>query len=77
MERTDTRNEVNELDIIITDYIPDHMPDKFWEAYHRLLQLARQAGWPEEIYAQYIRVLDERDNALDKLECLEKQSYKQ
>jgi hypothetical protein len=71
MERTNPRDEVNELDIIITAYMPDHMPTNFWKAYERLKQLAKQSAWPKELHAQYMRVLNERDNALYKLERLE------
>jgi len=51
--------------------MPDHMPTTFWKAYERLKQLAKQSAWPKELHAQYMRVLDERDNALYKLERIE------
>lgn len=72
MERRSTRDEVRELDLIISGYIPDHMPDNFWKAYERLKQLAFQAGWPEEIHQEYLKALDERDELQWRLEGLEK-----
>ena len=71
MERASTRDEVNQLDIVITEYMPDHMPQNFWKAYGRLLQLAKQAGWPEEIHKQYLETLDERDKAIERAETSE------
>lgn len=48
--------------------MPDHMPANFWSAYKRLIQLAKQAGWPEELHEQYMKVLDERDKAIERAE---------
>ena len=75
MERTSTRDEVNELDIIISGYMPDHMPDNFWKAYERLKQLAKQAGWPEELHQQYMKILDERDRLQEQVDYLEGINY--
>ncbi len=70
MERTDTRNQVNELDLIISDYLPDHMPARFWDAYGKLVAFAKQAGWPNELHKQYMAVLDERDTLQEKYDEL-------
>lgn len=77
IEKHDVRQEVNELDLIISGYMPDHMPTNFWRAYERLKQLAKQAAWPSELYGQYSRVLDERDAAISKVECLENKLTKE
>lgn len=72
MERRSTRDEVRELRETIVSYLPDHMPDEFWEAYNKLVAYAKQAGWPEEIHQEYLRTLDERDELQWRLEGLEK-----
>lgn len=73
MERTDTRNQVNELDVIISEYLPDHMPSRFWEAYGKIVAFAKQAGWPREIHKQYMTVLDERDKLQERIDELEEE----
>lgn len=71
MERPNTRDQVNELDVIISEYLPDHMPQRFWDAYGRLIAFAKQAGWPKELHEQYLLVLDERDRLQERIDALE------
>ncbi len=73
MERSDTRDEVEQLRMTMLGYLPVDLPSPFWDAYGKLVAYAKQAGWPSELHKQYMAVLDERDILQEQYDSLQEQ----